>query len=294
MIKATVIADSVNPAGKRITSFVCVYPRFIHSEILTHRALSRNAASSRAIPVEKMMKRVQEEPAMPIWWGRNQKGMQAREELSPHEQRTAKLLWLHACGNALDSARALTNLGVHKQIANRVLEPFMHMETIITATEWGNFFNQRVHPDAQPEFNALAREMLTALVASTPVKKAWGEWHMPFGDRYLDEGLSQAQRLKICVARCARISYLNFDGDIDHEKDYRLHDDLMKAPHPSPFEHASMAYDPDVFSIVEFDGRDYLMRAARSNFEGFLQYRKFIPNENRSAFNPEALLRGVV
>lgn len=281
MIEAKIIADSINPAESRLTSFVCTYPRFIHSEVMTHRVFSRNAASSRAIPVEKMIARILKEPAMPVHWGKNQRGMQAGEELSPTDQGLAKHVWREAMRAAVLSAEHLLSLGVHKQIANRLLEPFAHMTSLITATEWGNFFNLRCHKDAQPEFQSLAYAMLEAYRVNKPVNKDWGEWHIPFGDQYIDEGLAIHERLKICTARAARVSYMSFEGDIDHNKDYGLYETLKSSGHMSPFEHAAKATQ---------EGHFIGNPRWRSNFRGWLQYRKLIPNENREIFNVDDLL----
>jgi hypothetical protein len=137
-------------------------------------------------------------------------------------------------------AEQLVELGIHKQIANRLLEPFAHMTTIVSATDWENFFALRAHPDAQPEFQALADLMLEVYVGSEPKGLRAGEWHLPFADKYVEDGLSQEQLVKITTARCARVSYLNFEGDISYEKDYKLHDDLLASGHMSPFEHAAI------------------------------------------------------
>jgi len=242
---------------------------------MTHRDKSRNAASSRAIPVSKMLNMVITEPAGPVFWGMNQKGMQASRELPTHRRVLAKLLWKASSLTQVGFAWLMSKLGVHKQIANRLIEPFAHMTVVISATEWGNFFNLRAHKDAQPEFQALAYEMLEAYVLSRPKVLQPGEWHLPFADRYIGEGLDHASLLKICTARCARVSYMNFEGDIDHNKDYRLHDDLLASGHMSPFEHAARAEAEPTQS---------------GNFVGFTQYRKLIPGENRREFDPLALL----
>lgn len=275
MIEAKIVADSVSPHGHRITTFVCTYPRFIHSEVMTHRAFSRNAASSRAIPVKTMIKRVMEETAGPISWGKNQKGMQAGEELDEHASLAAESAWFAARVDAVRHAEQLVSLGVHKQIANRLIEPFAHMTTIITATEWGNFFSLRAHEDAQPEFQELAFRMLAAYTTSEPVPKGLGEWHLPFADQYVEEGLHIALLLKIVTARCARVSYLNFEGLIEHEKDYKLHDDLLVSGHWSPFEHAACSGPP----------------VRSGNFIGWLQYRKQFQAENRTMTAEEAAAR---
>lgn len=274
MIEAKIVADSINPCGSRIISFVCTYPRFIHSEIMTHRVFSRNAASSRAIPIQKMIDRIRTQPAEPIFWGKNQRGMQAWEQIE--ETAKARETWLKAAESAIVHAQELTELGIHKQIANRLLEPFAHMVTLITATEWANFFNLRAHKDAQPEFQELAFQMLLAYCEHKPEEKAEGEWHLPFADKYVEDGLTTTQLLKITSARAARVSYINFEGDIEFEKDYALHDQLIESGHCSPLEHPARA-------LVNFE--------RSGNFVGWFQYRKSIIYENRTLLDPEKLFK---
>lgn len=276
MIEAKIICDSVNICGDRITSFLLTYPRFILAELNTHRAFSRNSASSRAIPVEKMIERVMTNTAKPVYWGKNQKGMQAGEELSLEDIVSAEDEWHQAMLNAVNTAKNLLKIGVHKQIANRVMEPFMHITTLLTATEFGNFFNLRAHKDAQPEFQELAFQMLIAYEENTPELKKPGEWHLPFADKYLGENLSSSNLLKIVTARAARLSYLNFEGDIAHHKDYDLHDNLSTSGHWSPFEHPAEALDKS---------------SRQGNFIGWKPYRKFFGTENRKLYNAKELLK---
>ncbi len=256
-ISANVVLDSISGTGKRITTLELVYPRFIHSELMTHRAFSRNSASSRAIPVERMIAMVQEDTAMPIAWGKNTRGMQAKENLPEADANAVRNAWLDAALDARRHADELAALGAHKQIANRVLEPFMHMTTLVTATEWENFFTLRDHPDAQPEIQALAKEMRKALGESSPTLRMW---HMPF----VHDTLHQPMNLLagISAARCARVSYLNHDGtNPDIEKDLTLARRLAASGHWSPFEHVACANLLDKRSHME------------ANFQGWKQLR---------------------
>lgn len=266
---AIILADSINPASNRVTTFLLTYPRFIHSEVLTHRSLSRNAASSRAIPIEKVIEQVRTNPARPVRWGLNGKGMQDHGVMTDSD--AAEAAWRASASAAMSSAYHLQSLGLHKQIVNRVLEPFMWMTTLVTATEWENFFSLRVHKDAQPEFQHLAYQMLKTYLDHTPVKKEWGDWHIPYGDR-MPDGLDNETRLKIATARAARVSYLTMDGSIDIAKDISLHDSLSQNGHWSPFEHACQAFAP-----------------AKGNFVGWTQYRHFFPTENRKCDLTELL-----
>ncbi len=315
-IEAKIILDSVNPAGNRITTWILRFPRFILPELNTHRAFSRNASSSRAIPVKKMIDEVKNNPAMPIFWGKNQAGMQAKEELDDTEKyaevrkdlpygegllittkkQEAKREWLLARDSAVKHAEKMLELGLHKQIANRILEPFMHITVLVTATDHENFLSLRAHEDTQPEFQDLAYKMLDLYQSNVPNKLKEGEWHIPFGDNldhkriwkmvqesshektpygvevskkthFNDENLFRETAIKISTARCARVSYLNFEGKDDYTKDIELHDILKNSGHWSPFEHCAIA-----LSTNEYSG----------NFKGWKQYRKMFNGENRS------------
>ncbi len=165
--QAKIVLDSQGPAG-RLTTFVLKYPRMVHAELMTHRMFSRNSSSSRAIPTRKLLARVVDDPAMPAWWGKNQRGMQARAELDHDEENIAKEIWLDARNIAVRRATELMTMGVHKQLVNRLVEPWMHITVIVSSTNYGNWFRLRDHPDAQPEIALLARKMREA---STPASR---------------------------------------------------------------------------------------------------------------------------
>ena len=265
MIKAEIVADSIGPHGIRITSFFLTYPRFIHAELMTHRAFSRNAASSRAIPLKKMIERVKEEPAMPIHWGAEQKGMQSGDSLTGQALEKAKQYWLNAASDAMHWASAMGEIGLHKSVANRVLEPFAHMGTLVTATDFVNFFNLRAHPEAQPEFQELAYQMLDLWHDNKPKSLTFGEWHLPYADKLIEESAPIENKLKISTARAARTSYLTMNNEIDPQEDYKLHDRLCNSKHWSPFEHPAKC---------EREQRHF------GNFRGWMPYRKMFPREN--------------
>lgn len=274
MIKAEVIQDSVSSAGVRLTTFVLEYPRCIHGEVMTHRVFSRNAMSSRAIPVKRMIEQVRKDPFIPHWWGSNQPGMQAGAEVSPARREEARHEWLRAAEHAAYFAESLSDLGLHKQLVNRLLEPFQWMKTIVTATEWENFFDLRDHPDAEPHFQALAKAMRQAMRESTPVvrgsdfKKVY-DWHLPFvrtEERTAQSGNGATGAFllaKISAARCARVSYLTHDGENPSiERDLGLFTKLAgsRPIHASPLEHAAFAHE---------DGRVFF-----GNLKGWVQLRK--------------------
>lgn len=235
---AMVLADSINPNGNRLTTMQVDFHRFELASINTHRAFSRNSASSRAIPLSKQIDRIMQSPAIPIEFGSKQAGMQPGPPLEDEELDQAIEVWLGALSDAISAAQSLDALGVHKQVSNRLLEPFMGHTAIITATEWGNFFDQRVSQLAQKEIQVPAELMKEALDASTPILVKEGGWHTPL---ILDDeqDLDLETKKKVSVARCARVSYMTHDGKRDLDKDIELYEKLVTAtpPHYSPSEH---------------------------------------------------------
>lgn len=260
---AKIICDSVNPNGDRLTTFVLTYHRFVHSEFMTHRMLSKNSSSSRALSISVLIDRVIEDEVFPLHWGKNQKGMSAKEEIENIPR--AMEIWEEARNSAIYHATQLQELGLHKQVVNRLLEPFSTITVICSGTEYQNFFNQRCHPDAQPEIQALANKMKAAYDACEPTPLPQGAWHLPFAsysefnDSCFDIGLLR----KIAVGRCARVSYLNHDGVRDINADIALHDRLLnsKPPHFSPFEHVAIALPTS---------------EKKANFTGFQSYRNIL------------------
>jgi hypothetical protein len=232
------VADSISCHGERISTFALEYPRYIHSELMTHRMLSRNAQSSRAIPVEKLIKRTYEHKVVPAF-AENKKGMQAGPALSAMQQITAEECWESAHGAAVYWATKLAALGVHKQWVNRLLEPFSTIVSVFTGTEdvWPHFFKLRNHPDAEPSFQELAQRMEGELEFSHPQQT---HLHLPFvtsEEKAMD--LSEGALMRLSAARCARVSYLTHEGKRDLVADYDLYERLAFAtpPHESPLEH---------------------------------------------------------
>jgi thymidylate synthase ThyX len=289
LTSAKVIADSISDQGKRITTLELTYWRPIHSELLTHRVFSRNAMSSRAIPVAKMIDQVRNNPARPVHWGKNQPGMQANEQLTGRKLEEVKSAWMDAALSAANIAEYMDRMGAHKQIANRILEPFQWMRTIVTSTEWSNFFELRCHPDAQPEFQKLAHLMRDAMIISIPAPIADNDWHMPYVETAYSTGtmidgkkimgrqlfihtladgswhpIDLETALKASTARCARVSYLTHEGKVpDLDKDIELYDRLVGSVpiHASPTEHQAQAT---------------LQDANSGNFKGWRQHRKMV------------------
>ncbi len=257
---ARVLTDSVSPAGIRVTTMEVRFPRFVLSEFNTHRSFSRSSASSRAVPTNKMIERILQNPAMPVEWGVNKAGMSASEALTQEQAREARAEWLRARDSAVEHVRSLQKFNVHKQVINRILEPFMWHTVIVTATEWENFYSLRCAPNAQPEIRVAAELMRDAMNTSQPRSVDFGEWHLPLvQDDERDLPIEQLK--KISAARCARVSYLTHDGKRDIAKDIELCERLLSDRHLSPFEHVATPSDD-----VDF----------HANFRGWIQMRAAI------------------
>lgn len=283
LTSAIVIADSVSDADVRITSVEIVFPRIILSQVNTHRMFSRSTASSRAIPVRRMLEKVVEQPFVPSEFGSNRRGMQAGAPVDDED--LARQVWSDARDAAAREAERLAAIGVHKQHANRLLEPFSWARTVITSTEWANFFALRCHDDPQPEFQRLARLIRDAMEASKPVERAI---HLPYIAKSEEEHHMVGM---ICAARCARVSYSPPDGAPDLARDIKLAKDLRERGHMSPFEHAAVAFGPaqwelvaDVQKLCHAVGGDHAERLALQagfdgNLRGWTQHRKQIRGE---------------
>jgi hypothetical protein len=290
-IKATIIADSISPGGTRLTTFEFEYPRFIHAEVMTHRMLSKNAASSRAIPIEKMHEAIKTDPGMPIYWGKNQSGMQAKEELTGDDLVHAKEWWLMAQSDALEWSGDLAKLGLHKQIANRVTEPYQTMKTIISGTEWANFFWLRTHQDAQPEFQRLALSAKAAMDISAPLALKPGQWHLPYIKTELDSfgHITYSTDIKldledakiISASCCAQVSYRKNDDSLDKAKAIYARLVGTDPVHASPVEHQASPM-PKVVGFTTWPkgithrGRNGSLWSG--NFKDWIQLRQLIPN----------------
>lgn len=292
-MNVTVVADSINQDGNRLTTLLATYWRGIHAEVMTHREFSRNASSSRAIPVAKMIADIRDNPFVPMHWGKNQPGMQAREEIDSALRPEAIQEWLAIRDRVLQGVDRFTQLGVHKQIANRPTEWCGYITLLVSATEWPNFFGQRCSKEAEPHMERLAEGMLKAMNDSEPQYLECNEWHRPFimpsdiewansavaaakadgFDRNVHPEFTEPWLLlnKISVARCARTSYRNHDlTNPNPAKDIELYEKLAKGHHMSPFEH-----------VARPDG----VYAMQSNFRGWSQWRKFIAGEKIQTFD---------
>ena len=298
-IVARIVADSINKNGNRITTFELEYHRFIHSELMTHRLFSRNAMSSRAVPVSKMIEQVRNNPATPIHWGKNQAGMQAVDVLKGENLSETKGEWFLAAQNAADSAEFMSQEGAHKQIVNRLLEPFQMMKTILTATEFDNFFWLRCDPDAQPEIQELANCMFDAMKQSQPEVLESGQWHTPYVEHVFKGGnfesycltdeddniiklLTEEEAKAISASCCAQVSYRTLNNT--YEKAMDIYDKLAsgRKVHASPFENVAKAMKYSNISQLEFNEEwekgvthvDKNGDFCSGNIKGFIQLRQ--------------------
>lgn len=328
-ISATILADSISPGGVRLTTFELVYPRIIHSELMTHRDKSRNAASSRAIPFEKMKTQLTGEP---VRFGQSNPGMQDKGEayeglidigpamgLSHPFMSAPRNAWAAAVEVASKFSEAFYKAGYHKQVYNRLTEAAQMMKTVMTATEWNNFFWLRDDGSADPTIAELARVMREAKDASTPMLLQPGEWHLPYvitirseangGLYYYDDipkwddainpydfynGLTLEQAKKVSAARCAAVSFRNIDYTLEKSEQVfaRLVGDDRK--HASAFEHQATPMESEGAGDWEVNvatrletweqGVSHMDRNGNlwsGNLKGFIQFRKTIDGENK-------------
>lgn len=325
-ISAKIIADSVYQ-DSRLVTFEVTFPRFVLAEFNTHRVISRNSASSRAIPVWKRLADIVSSPFVPLQFGKNKSGMQSTEEISSEDAENATLNWMVGRDVAVLQAFALAggrdqilrdskenpaaivacqeieemsrqypdvsrllqslSVGVHKQHANRVVEPYAWHTVIATGTRWRNFYALRASTMAQPEIQTLAIEMARVHKESTPVILKEGEWHLPFiRPEDLEEVKDFRLLAKISSARCGRVSYLTHDGVRSLDKDVSMADSLQGNGHMSPFEHPARTADSTGAYVGSYGG----------NFgDGWIQFRKTLPQERdfSNLISRDSLLLGM-
>jgi thymidylate synthase ThyX len=305
VIEATKVTDSISEHGVRLLTMKLRYPKMIHGEFMTHRVFSRNASSSRAVPTAKLIEEVRSSAlrAVPVSWGQNQKGMQAGGELTGDTLRLVQECWSSAANDAAHWAEKMSRVGAHKQVVNRILEPYTHINTVVTSTKWWNFFGLRLDKAAQPEMRVLAEAMWVVFNESAPLYLGHGQWHLPFVDSEdiaeissmhgyeilnrepatnypaMDMDLVVEDTIKVSVARCARVSYESHETGKRSmvEADIKLHDFLLMSRHLSPFEHQATPDEP-VFSSPR---GSILWRRPEEhgNFVGWRQRRKQISDE---------------
>lgn len=330
-ITAKVVCDSVSEQGVRLTTFEIEYPRIVMSEFNTHRAVSKNSSSSRAIPVSKMLEHTKSINLKPIYFGSKKSGMQAGDELVGLDLNAAHTVWEDALVSALGYAELLDNIGVAKEVTNRLVEPFQLVKVVCTATDWENFFNLRLHPDADPNICMLAYKMYKAMEDSKPQTLYNDEYHTPYVEAlrdgtgsllYFDKDgnyLTWVDAIKLSVASCASVSYRTEGMTL--EKAEKIFDMLIKVEvvHSSPFEHlatpvkipkcifkdneyvfADSEVDLDLSVNLTYNNRtweDGITHVNRQgelcsgNLRGWVQYRHLLPNNTAWEFDFEERMK---
>jgi thymidylate synthase ThyX len=200
--------------GNKFATFLIRFPKILLAELNTHRQLVRNCGSSRAIPSATFIDSITNDPYIPPF-SQNRPGMTGLAlEYDSEEYQEAEELWLQARDYLCATVKDYKELGIHKQDANRLLEPFYHVDIVLSGTDWINFFKLRTAPDAQPAFRAIALKMQQLLDTTCPNPLMPDEWHIPFMDAHPDtDKLSLEDKLKVAIARIARVSYSSHGSD---------------------------------------------------------------------------------
>ena len=297
---AKIVLDSVTPAGARLTTFQITLPRIVLAEFNTHKMVSKNSASSRAIPVKKRVAQVRAEPFVPSAFARNTRGMQpAAAPLEGDDHDRALWIWLSAIESMIDHASHLADVEVHKQIANRLIEFCSYWTIVATATEWSNMFALRDHPHAQDEIRDpmhLAKELYEK---SEPVFVPSGEWHLPYVTGYSigspadgrpfdasaqpGPGWTQAELVQMSAGRCAAVSYLNQENQLDPHGDVaRCAERLVPNGHMSPLEHPAQSLTRTQWqAMARAMANEWIERRVPvGNLWGWRQFRKTIEGEH--------------
>lgn len=305
---ARVIADSITVDGHRLTTVEATCWRPVLAEQNTHRVLSRNSASSRAIPVSKQLDRFVDDPSLPLVWPKEQKGMQGGSGLDGVPLDDAEDLWddlstyVHNRISQYVESHPDPETRLHKSMLNRWLEVGLWQTQIISGTQWDGYFWQRCHKDAEPHIRAMAEAIRDARDASDPKILQPGEWHLPYwaenGGHESDwddaSGLVydpvesheklDADRLEVAkrcsTARCARVSYLTQSGERDIGEDLNLYGRLTEnrvgsedPPHASPLEHVATPWADNVQSVTLPNGNVMGPLPKLGNHIGWLQLR---------------------
>jgi hypothetical protein len=300
-ITAKVIQASLNyETGTTIWTYELEYPRYIHAEFMTHRMFSRNSASSRAIPVASMHEQIRAANVEFVHYGLNQPGMQSAQELNNDTKNTIRNLWFSARDFCLAISEEMNRHKAHKQLVNRVTEPWMMMKVVMTTTNDANWEWLRNHPDAQPEIHELASVMLAAKNTAEVLPIHCGEWHVPYVHRYFDDSdtlcyqsgdtqLTPEQARKVSASCCAQVSYRKNDYSV--EKAEQIYDRLIHSEpvHASPIEHQATPITQDMYQnwrgTPGITHEDWEGTLWSGNFHNWIQYRQLVPNNTRKEIN---------
>lgn len=311
-VSAKVIAHSKSAVtGKELITFEWEYPRIILSEVNTHKALNKNASSSRAIPVSTINDQVRNFPSMPVRFGKKNSGMQ---DAGAHDERvwfkgepfSPEEFWQHAANMVADISEAYDVAGYAKQVCNRWTEPAQRMKQVVTGTEFNNFFWLRDHHMADPTIEALAKAAKKALEESTPVVLQPGDWHVPYfmNGFWLKDwnSVSLEDALTISASCTAQVSYRKLDDTMEKARGVVARLNLQgeepdQPVHASPLEHQATpiaenyqgSEDGESVSPVNVFGRpdtwqegithmDRDGMLCSGNLKGYIQHRQLVPN----------------
>lgn len=272
-IQVKIIEDSISEVGVGLTTYQLRYPRFIHSEFMTHRMFSRNASSSRAKPFYKWKEEIKNNLALPEVIHYNKPGMQGDTVLKFTDYMNMIGLIRSMAHRNLETLDVInTTIKPHKQVINRYLEPFTHIDVICTATEWDDFFKLRDHEDADPTIHKLASMMKREMELSTPKLLKRDEWHLPYVSEEEKAQFASKVLCNVSAARCARVSYSNHDGTNPViAGDLELATKLKESGHMSPFEHQATPLTGSGVTHYDTTGDCW-----SGNFREWTQYRHVI------------------
>lgn len=265
------VAATIGNRGARIDTFEANIPRVVLAELNTHRAITKSAASSRAIPVAKRVDMVRTNPYVPENVGKNKAGMSADVNLSDEEYEKFVEMWTRFGLAAATIAEAMVEqTGAHKQEINRLLEPWSYVKVVVTATEWENFFNLRMSPAAYPAFQDFAGKLFRAYGDAKPKHSMY---HLPYTDD-MPPGSPIDDLYMVSAARCARVSYKTFDGiRSTFDDDKKLCAKLLEEGHLSPFDHPAMG-DSCYYKGESYDSRRWWMRPVdHRQYWGWIPHR---------------------
>ena len=288
-----IIADSIAPNGKRITTLRSIYWLCIHPEHLRHGPISHSVASGRAIPISRTIEQVTDNPWYPSQYGKTHKGMQHSEVFTGDDVHELDKLWLETSRLMLEQVEKFNKIGVTKQLTNRLLAPWVQVRDVTTSTDYDAFLKLRLHDTAEIHIQELAVETLVALATSVPKKLEPGEWHLPFitdddreyalytfkeqepesytfpmevEDAFARHNVSMADQLLILIS-AARCAYTSYDKNKGKTRDAELTTaarKLLPYHHYSPFEHQARARNVSKYYV---SGRSRGWQQARKILE---------------------------
>lgn len=304
-IKAEIVAHSRNiETGDELITYRLTYPRMLLAQVNTYKQITKITSSSRAQPFNKVVEVIENDPFIPLAYQRAHKGMQGTEYFTDEEEiRQRDLEWLTARDKAVEQAKKLNDLGVTKQVTNRILEAYMWVTQLVTGTReaYEHLFNQRC-PEyevggvkgrskkemgldlsdeewltcnkghAEIHFMDLAEKMYDALRDSEPKELKPGELHIPYLDTPLmTPDLSPEDVIKYSCGLTAHTSYTTIgDGTkMTIEKARGLFDHCLENGHYSVFEMIGKAMS-----------KDELDDPRRRGFRGFIQLRGHLEDGN--------------